>query len=125
MLGEISTPAGEDEGAGEGENGEAKTTLQLDVLKLFAEMSSFCGELEKPEHHTQIVFNSLLVGGSNSLQNLPLLCYFLLNVAFFCVLFKLKTDYFVCLTLCIPTTTFYVVPFRPDYNFLWSYSVGA
>ncbi|KAI0235197.1 Apoptosis inhibitor 5 [Lamellibrachia satsuma] len=60
VLGEISTPAGEDEGAGEGENGEAKTTLQLDVLKLFAEMSSFCGELEKPEHHTQIVFNSLL-----------------------------------------------------------------
>ena len=65
VLGVISTPAGEDEGAGEGENGEAKTTLQLDVLKLFAEMSSFCGELDKAEHYTQIVFNTLLVGGAS------------------------------------------------------------
>ena len=66
VLGVISSPTGEDEGAGEGENGEAKTTLQLDVLKLFAEMSSFCGELDKSEHYTQIVFNTLLVGGASS-----------------------------------------------------------
>ena len=65
VLGVISSPTGEDEGAGEGENGEAKTTLQLDVLKLFAEMSSFCGELDKSEHYTQIVFNTLLVGGAS------------------------------------------------------------
>ena len=67
-LGQMgSPPSGEDNGSGEGDasSGEAaKITIQLDVLKLFAEMSTFSGELEKPEQDTQVVFDTLLVGGA-------------------------------------------------------------
>ena len=65
-LGQISSTTGEDNGAGEGDSaGDAgKMTIQLDVLKLFAEMSTFSGELDKPEQDTQVVFDTLLVGGA-------------------------------------------------------------
>ena len=77
-----SPTAGEDNGSGEGDasSGEAaKMSIQLDVLKLFAEMSTFSGELDKPEQDTQVVFDTLLVGGT-TVGDYTILFYCLLNV---------------------------------------------
>ena len=43
----ISTPDGKD--------------VQLELLKLLAELSEFCGKIEKPEDKVQQLYNSLIV----------------------------------------------------------------
>ena len=39
----------------------ATSDLRLDTLRLLAEMSPYCGELERAAEHTAVIFNCLLV----------------------------------------------------------------
>lgn len=38
--------------------------IQLELLKLLAELTVFCGTIEKPEEKVQQLYNTLIVSGS-------------------------------------------------------------
>lgn len=50
-----------------------KRDVQLELLKLLAELSEYCGKIEKPEEKIQQLYNALIVSSST----ICLFCFYL------------------------------------------------
>ena len=48
-------------GSEEEDGQQGALDIQLEILKLFAEMSEHCGQIEKVEERATVIFNTLLV----------------------------------------------------------------